>query len=336
MNIQWVIIHELSKVSGRTGAKVKLSNSILDQQHEDVIELVTELNSRYKTKTENYGVFDPEEPTRFHAEFNTYHGGQTEPSFITFTKQVTQDLREKIDSNAPARGGFLIFARYDEYRPYVGVFLVRDTRGMHFKRNTTIDAFDVSRVEHIDFEKMAMACRINLDAFSTNESRYLSFINKKNDTLSQYFTSWISSTDMETNHADTQHLFDMLRGLPTPAGADGVVPDSTTFLSTVSRFINEQPQKIVSLKQLGTTFYGDEMTLLNYAEEQGLPINGEFKAHSQVMKKFTRVSASADRIDLAFPQEFYNDVVRINENNPNQIIIESEALADAVRQMVAN
>ena len=174
MKLHQVIIHELQKQGGKTGAKLRSSNGLMNSDHSEVINLITELNNRYKNRNENYGIFDEQNRTRFHDEFEQYFNDKaSNERFIEFTKRVSNDLKEKVDTVAPAKGGYLIFASYTEKREFLGIFLIRDTQGVILKRNSTVKTFDIGKVEHIDFEKMAMACRINLRSFSSKAERYL-------------------------------------------------------------------------------------------------------------------------------------------------------------------
>jgi nucleoid-associated protein len=333
MTIHQVIIHELQKQGGKTGAKLRSSKGIMDCTNEEVINLITELNNRYKNRNENYGIFDQQNPTRFHNEFQKYTSDKTDLAFTEFTKQVSSDLREKVDSVAPAKGGYLIFANYSDHRDFIGVFLVRDTNGTILTRNAQVQTFSIGKVEHIDFEKMAMACRINLKLFDSSAGRYLSFINKKSDTISKYFTSWISTTDTESNEQDTLYLYKILKSLEPPKDEHGVILDRDLFLDSVYRHISSTPEKQINIRDLGLIYYKDENVILNYAEQNEISINTEFKGHSSALKRFIQIRAKADNIELAFQHNQYKSIVRIV--NDTQIIIESTSLVDKIKQQIA-
>ena len=57
-------------------------------------------------ENENYGIFDAGSPTRFHEEFKLYSKNPNTTQFVNFSHRVSNDLREKIDAVAPARGGY--------------------------------------------------------------------------------------------------------------------------------------------------------------------------------------------------------------------------------------
>ncbi|MDA3616791.1 nucleoid-associated protein [Polluticaenibacter yanchengensis] len=335
MKITQVVIHEIEKIAGKTGATLSPYDTTVDHTDDRVIKLVTELNDRYKNRSETYGVFDKKNQTAFHKGFENYYKENTEDSFIAFTKQAAEDLRVRIDSNSPAKGGYLIFAHYEQNRKFVGVFLVRNTLGLSFKRNSKAKKFDIDNVQHIDFENLAMACRISIDSYKKSEIRYLSFINKKGDDISQYFTRWISSVDTETNESDTNLLLDLLHRVPTPNDPETNQPiDRTDFLDRVYSAVKSTPGRIVNIRNLSETFYGNADYLTSNIETFGISINGEFKAHPKVMKKFIQIRAKADNIELSFPHSAFKTLVRIDQTDKSKIIISSENLANKIQQMI--
>lgn len=335
MQIKNVIIHEIKKPAQRIGAKIVISNTCMDANEDVIVALIENLNERYKNKSETYGVFDTANETRFHGEFNTYHKRPTEASFIKFTKKTAGDLKDIITNIAAAKGGFLVFARYTSYKDFIGIFLVRDTDGMLFKRNSAVKSFSIKKAQHIDFEKMAMACRINMQAFKDKEQRYLSFINKKSDSLSKYFSNWISATDSDSDETDTQYLYKLLKSVDTPPDADGNPQTKETLLEKVYKHIQSADRR-VNVQELSRSFYDDENFLTNYANTNDLRITGEFKAHKTVLRKFVQIRARANNIEIIFSKDLYNTTVRIPTDNPNQIIIDSAELANKIRGEVGN
>jgi nucleoid-associated protein YejK len=331
MDIKYVIVHNINKVTGRTGATIQTSEHTLDNTDENVIKLVTELNDRYRVKNQTNGVFNPEATTRFRSELETFLNQSDEESFIGFTQRTAGDLRTQIDPIAPARGGFLVFAQYHDYRDYVAVFFVRDTKGMLFRMHG--GSFNINQIDHIDFEKMSMACRINEELFSTITGRYLSFINKTTDAASKYFSSWISAADIETNKEDTKNLHELFKTLEPPVDEQGNQQNKDEFLNNVYRHITSSPLKQVNISDLSRTYFGDETFLSQEIDRQGLNINTEFKAHPGMLRRFAQVRAKANGIELNFPQNLYREVIRISDNNPDQIIIDSPALAREVEQL---
>jgi nucleoid-associated protein len=333
MKINHIIIHELEKEGGILGAKLETYDSTIDHTDVRVLKLVNEINNRYKNKNEIYGVFDKENPTTFHDSFNSYFNDNlSETEFIKFSKLASEDLRIRIDNNAPAKGGYLIFVNYEALRKFVGVFLVRNTLGLSFntknkkQKNKT---FNIDNVKHIDFENLAMACRINTEAYRNTEIRYLSFINSKSDEMSKYFTRWISSSDTETNQADTLLFFNLMSKIEIPINkVTGEKYDRVEFLDTIYKNVYSSADKLVNVRNLSESFFESPEFLSNYMEEKEIKINGEFKPHSTTFKKFIEINVKADKVELSFPNSIYKTIVKVIGS---QIIIESENLAKAIK-----
>ncbi len=335
MKITHLIIHELEKEKGITSAKVVLYNDVLDNTDVRIVKLIAELNNRYKYRNENYGIFDKDNPTIFHSSFEKYYKNQNENEFINFTKEAASDLRKRIEDIAPAKGGYLIFARYTLIKDFVAVFIVRNILGLSFKPDSK--KLNIDDVEHIDFEHLAMACRISIASFKKKEIRYLSFISKNSDDMSRYFTKWVSSADTETNAEETKKLYDLLQIINLPKDPDtGKKYKREDFLERVYHFVNNTPGKTINLGSLSEKFYGDPKTIIDKVEEEGIIINGEFKAHSAQLKNFIQIQAKADDIELTFPKSLYRSIVRIDPKDKTQIIIKSELLAKEIISSAKN
>lgn len=335
MEIKQIIIHELEKEVGETNAKIKLYDDLLDVEDKRIIRLLAELNSRYKYRNENYGIFDAKKPTAFHSTFESYYKAQSDSHFIKFTQVSANDLRDRIESVAPAKGGFLIFARYKQIKDFVGVFIVRNTTGFSFSRGSK--KFNIDSVEHIDFENLAMACRINVAAFKRKDIRYLSFIGKSSDDMSRYFTKWVSSANTETNAEETRKLYDLLNAVETPKDKEtGKTYKREEFLDKVYHYINNSPGKTVNLSGLGERFWEDSKYLIDFAEKNDIILNGEFKANPKELRNFVEIRAKADNVEIAFPKSEFRKKVRLDNKLKDQIIITSQKLADEIRNLISN
>lgn len=336
MKINQIIIHELVKEGGSIGANLIHYSSVIDNADVRVVKLVNEINKRYKNRNETYGVFDSEKTTEFHTSFEAYFKSNlSEKKFIEFSILASKDLEKRIDSNAPAKGGYLIFVNYEASRHFVGVFLVRNTLGLSFSTNNKNKEFNIDDVQHVDFENLAMACRINVEAYRKTEIRYLSFINTKADEMSKYFTRWISSSDTETNKEDTERFYDLICEIEPPADKEtGEIISKTDFLDRIHKNVLSIPGRLINIRDISNSFFDDSNHLSNEMERLNMQMNGEFKAHSTSLKKFVEIKASADLVELSFPHSVYKTIVSFDENDRNKIIINSEKLATKILAMI--
>lgn len=330
MKINYVVVHELQKEVNRTGASLKLSSNLLDID-ENCIELITELNKRYSALSITYANFVDDEFSIFPREFCTYYEDRNEATFLNFSNNTIKKLKDIVKNNAPSKGGYLVFADYEDHGNFVGIFLIRNTTGKLFEQDTKTLNFKINTSVHIDFEKMAMACRINTDFYSRNEGRCLSFIKKGNADISNYFIEWISCSDKEDNTKDTLYLKEMLDVIPAPFNECGESIDRDDFREKVYKQIKNNDKSYVDLKILGKVLYDDEKKFTEFAQERELPINTEFKANPKILKKIINVNIKADHISLDFPHRYLNEKVIITPDLPNTIIINSSILAEKLR-----
>jgi nucleoid-associated protein YejK len=338
MNISRVVIHELEKQQGIVGANLTAFDSTIDHTDEKVVDLIKELNNRYRNRNETYGIFDNEDPTVFHKSFDKYHEKQTDKTFVDFTKDASTDLKIRVNNIPSAKGGYLIFAHYEYFQNFVSVFLVRNTTGLTLKKSALGKKFDLDNVQHIDFENLAMACRINLDNFKKEDMRYLSFISKKgDDNTSKFFTGWLSSCPLESNKEDTQGLFSLFQNVDLPIDIEtGESRTRQELLEFVHTVIKNTSKGTVNIRNISKAIYDDENFLPTYIEQNKIIINGEFKAHPSTLKKFIHIKAKADNVELSFPHTAYRSIVRFDERDPSQIIVRSQSLVDQIRLSLNN
>lgn len=333
MKVGRVIIHELFKPIGSSGAKLSKSNSLMDPTHNEVILLVDELNKRYRRRDEKQGVFDKKNPTKFHESFADFHIKETDASFIKFTHTSAENLRDRIEGIGPAKGGYLVFATYEDYRYYCSVFFVRDTTSIAFKRNKTVNNFDLRKVEHIDFERLAMACRINMSSFNEENQKYLSFIHTKRDDLSKYFINWISSSDTVSSEEDTRSLLKALRTIPIPNNPDTNQPfERDEVIRRAHQHILAAFDRNVNLYELSKNVLGDEDYLPEFIFKNHPEIPTDFRAHNPALRQFVKVYAKADNIEVNFyPSAFREGKVKFDDVDKSQLIIKSQQIVDQIR-----
>lgn len=329
MEVKRVIVHELKKQVKATKASLDLSEKelVID---ETAVRLVTELNNRYINLNSTHAVFaDGEEEAVFPTEFKEYSSKLTSAAFKSFSVKTIKNLKERVEGLAPAKGGYLVYVDYTENGDFLGVFLIRNTSGMLFRKAGSSKTFKINPSEHIDFEKMAMGCRINKSLFANGGARYLSFVKRRNEELSDYFVNWIAANDSVDDLQDTKNLYELLREIDVPNDDAGQPMDRSAFLEKVFDFIVGSERK-VNLKTLSAQFYGDDNKLTQVSDQKGIQINSEFRANTRILKKFKLVKVKSDDIELSFPNRLYNTKVRVDQSNGNMVVIESESLANKI------
>lgn len=334
MNVDKIIVHQLIKNESEQRASVDISRDLLDI-NELSVNLVQKLDASYKKTQITYAFFDTENRNIFPEEFQNYIEDGSDVSFIQFSQNAMSNLRDKVEGISPAKGGFIVFSQYEvDGRGYVGIYLIRDTIGMLFRKDRGRSAFIINPTEHLDLDKLAMACKIDLDQYRANNGKYLSFMKRKMNDLSEYFVNWVSVSDRESNKILTQNLFSLVNQVNLPRDDNNQEISRDAFRAEVYRYVNSLPTKIVNINDLSEHFYSDETYLADFAERNNISINTEFTPVSSEMKKFVQIDLDSDGIHVQFSRKELNTKVRFDRQNRNVVIIESEQFATALRQEI--
>ena len=95
-------------------------------------------------------------------------------------------------------------------------------------------------------------------------------------------------------------------------------------------------KKKVNLKMLSMSLFDDENIIIDYANNEGLDINTEFKIDNEIYKQFIIVEVS-DKFgnSLRFTKGNENDMIIISDDK-KKIIINSEELAKKLSEILNN
>lgn len=299
------------------------------------VNLVQKLDASYKRTDITYAYFDQAGQNVFPNEFGNYIQNETGNSFLTFSQNTILNLKDKVESIAPAKGGFLVFSQYRiNDRDYIGIYLIRDTIGMLFRKDRGRSAFIINPTEHLDLDKLAMACKIDLGHYRANDGKYLGFMKRKMNDISEYFVNWISVSDRESNKTLTQNLLSLINLASLPRDQDGQELSREAFRTEVYRYVSTLPAKMVNVNELSEHFYSDETYLANFAETNNISINTEFRPDSSEMKRFVQIDLEEDGIHVQFSRREINTKIRFDRQNRNIVIIDSHRFANALRSEI--
>jgi nucleoid-associated protein len=334
MEVQKISVHYISKTEGEQKARVDLSNNLLDLDYR-AESLINNLNESYRKSQITYAVFDKADENVFPRLFDRHISCASPDSFLDFSREAAKNLKNRIENISPAKGGFLVFSQYkNENKNYLSVYLIRDTIGILFKKDDPTASFKINPAEHLDLDKLAMACRINIDQYRSNEGKYLSFLKRKMNDISVYFTNWIAAKDQESNKTITQDFYQLINLVACPVDEKGTGTSRELFKKNIFDYVKTLPAKIVNLNDISQHFYNDSSYLIEFAENKNFNIDTEFQPDEKVMKQFVSIDLVSDGISIRFSRGLINNKVRFDEQNKNVVIIESEKFANDLREMV--
>ncbi|RZJ71537.1 nucleoid-associated protein [Flavobacterium sp.] len=330
MNLQKIIVHELQKTSGREATEVIASTELLTID-DDSNELISSLLGSYSSDKLLNAQFDRSPGKYFPVRFDDYIvGSRTAQDFIDFTTDAIGNLAQIIRRKIAAKGGYVLFCEYTSNgTPFVGIFLIRDVEGKILRREGT--SYTIGRIEYLDTSHLAMACRIN-ERLLNSEQNYLTFTQLRQQEVSDYFTDWICVLQLQSSSEFTKALYDIISNLPLPIDDETNQPYSVDEVrDMVFEIARGNPRKEISISTVGEQVYGNRHIIREYADLNNISIDSEFRYDKRALRKFIQLSINKDGINLKFSRGDLGTKVFASEDNPNQVIIESERLAAALR-----
>ena len=321
MNIQIgaVIIHEIAKKEGQTGANLTLTDKVLDGENLQIKEIVSQLDKSFSKKTLRMARFSDD---GFKSEISDFE----KIDLVKSSKSLSRRLRDGIQNALHAKGGYIVFCQYKTIRNYFSVFLVRNTKGSFLERKAMSREWDIKSVQHLDVKHFAMGMRINLSLLKSNPtSRYIQLVRGQTD-ISEYFENWIGLEDRKRETEDGDIFYDeIIEKIKIPDG----IEDREAFKREVFNYAKLKKKKI-NLQDFGRHFYNDEEEITRHCEDKGIDLDGEFNLNNDQLKKLFRISVSADGIKLDAPRsKFSQSGIRVSGSN---VIIISKNLADEIRK----
>lgn len=329
MKVNRIIIHEIQKKEHKDPNPPILSKSIVPID-DNSVETTTELNDRYKNAGEARGAFEDNAPTNFKGEFDKYLILQNDNSFLELSKSVTNELFKVLTIAKSAKGGYIVFADYESYGNFVGIFLIRNKKGSVFNIDNITKSFVINNSIHIDYEHLAMACRINKTTYQNKADSYLTFINRKNID-SQFFCKWIGATELTKDTENNKCLLKILREIDLPLDENNVKIERNDFLNQVKNYAISTPKKEIDIREIGTMFFKDSKKIIDYASQNQMPISTIFKPKSEIFRRYTNIIVRTDKIELSFPHNYLEEK-KIDFIGNDSIVIHSESLANEIRE----
>lgn len=327
MEIKNAIIHNVRKEL-KCDATIEYSKETLNLRDEKCLSLFEELYTFF-SKSLKYGIFSSKEDTVFHEKFNDYLNS-TKKDFISLSKDVLPDLKTRMDSIPQSKGGYVIFAEIkNQNEDFFVIFVVRDKTGKQFSYKD--DTMHINEVIHIDTNKLAMACRINVQSYQNEKDRYLSFLSTTQDEASKYFQKWLGAEAQSKSQEDTKALRTIVSNIDIPTDEDGNSMSREQFREKIFDLCSKTFSKDINLRAVSEEVWKDPDYISKYAATNGITINDEFTADETELKKMKKYSITSDKIKLDFPPEYIGDKVYPDPKNEDIVIIKSKLFADKLR-----
>ncbi|MCX6154081.1 MAG: hypothetical protein NT007_07975 [Candidatus Kapabacteria bacterium] len=335
MNLQFAIIHELKKDQAAQQGDKRLSTNLLNLDDKN-IEFIIKLNDLFANHVYNYthAIFDKEEKQVFPKKFKEFYDNQNQERFKKFTIEIMDKLVDEV-KNTRAKGGYIVFAKYIiSQKSIFSICMLRETNGFTFTEDKS-NNINPTSVEHLDLDKLTMACQIDLNKYEINKEKYLKFTkNTKMSDVSDYFYKWIAIdfTSKSESKICNEKLIDIINNISLPI-IEGNELSRDDFRKKSLEYINSRPDNLISLQSLGEHFYIDNpQSFFDYATENQIEIDTEFRKHPQTLKKLWKFDTEIDNIRLGFRYDDYRKgKIKLDPTDKSKITITSEKLVERIR-----
>lgn len=330
--LEYVVIHQLLKEQTKSVATCKLSKQLLPIDDTNK-EFVGKLHDLFTNHVYNYthALFESNKQ-KFPKELNTFIKKQDNKSFLLFTENIMKLLVEEV-KNTQAKGGYIVFAKYHNTKNLFTINILRETKGFRLIDEES-NSINPGFIRHLDLDKLAMACQIDLDKLSINQDKYIRITkNQKMADVSKYFYKWlaIDQEKISNTKENNEKLLDIINSIDELPIVDGKQISREEFKKQILNYIKIKPDKNINLKDIGLYFYPENQNiLLDFAQAHDINIDIEFKYHSATLKKLVKFDVEVDNIRLAFSfEDKQMGKIRINGNT---VIINSAKLVQRINE----
>lgn len=207
INLKGLVIHHVIKNAGTTNSSAKHAQNLLSIGDNEKMFIAKIHKAYFESSKPIYGIFANED-LRFKNNLSDFI---SKNDFMAFSKQATDHYRLRISDSAPATGGFLIFAHFEnteKKNEYMLVMTITNKDGFVVSE----EELTLEGIKSLDLSKIDVACMINLTKWNNIDSgmdieskTYLSFA-KGNKDVSFYFMSFIDCDNKTTKTESTNRL----------------------------------------------------------------------------------------------------------------------------------
>ncbi|MCB0572406.1 MAG: nucleoid-associated protein [Phaeodactylibacter sp.] len=305
LELHHLIIHELEKEADSADASVFLTDAVIPAGEKAEL-LLDKLNRTLAQKEDVLsGYLSSPEDALFPGYFqHLLDEGLGQKAFVTFSRETMNALQLALQGVVGAKGGYLVYADYSEFdQRMLGIFLVRDTEGIVFRKDEAGGAFELNTITYLNTDKLAMACRIRVDRYDGGQGRCVELIKhaKSQKEISDYFIHWVGLERPESSREMTASFLQMATELPLPEEAGtGQQMDESRFREKVLQFAMSSPQKTINVGHFEKEFYGEAQPVQQYMEDNGLALDEEFRFDRKALREFYNYKVSSEKIYLYF------------------------------------
>jgi nucleoid-associated protein len=308
--IQRYIIHEVHKeakkgepssqpetpkleLSAAIGPVDSFASKLISETHKSFGESTTLKNTH----------FESGHSTRFHTSLIQYLEGNTAELFYSYTVESLKDLRDRIEKEPFATGGYYLFSDYHyDGRRFLSAVLLRKKDGINFRKAK--DVFIPVDGQNMNIEKIAMGFRLNHGIYISADSdkNYIALVTNQKEKLSGYFKDWVQAAGVISDDKNTSAFVKIINNIDMPMDENRQPRFNSRdeMKRACYELVEQNPNKTISLQYLSEQFYGPERKgyIAEFASQKDITIDPEFRRAPSIMKRLVTIKAKVNGIEL--------------------------------------
>ncbi len=217
-----LIIHKLNKeLHGPASIELRQEEMAISPVTQRLVEQLCDLYAAKPGK--GYGKFEEDEASFPLPRLLRQHVQQGALDFTELTRQMMQHLQERVQEEALASGGFVLFIRERQSAAsdFLLVAIITEAQG------TALNAgLEMVASPYLDLANLRVAGKIDLAAWQSDSGRYISFLKGRTD-VAQYFKRFLGCNDVVAALKETQKL---IKGIEQFAETQQLEPEARNQL----------------------------------------------------------------------------------------------------------
>lgn len=283
--------------------------------------LCDEIRSVFRKSSPVLGNFSKEDGTEGQLSqlLNRLREDSSQSSFVDFSRNAVEALRERMKVTPMATGGLVIFVEYEhDERRFLMVALVSETHVPWFD-----EKMKLRENEAIDLKKLRHGVRIDMGELDDTTANCVAVLSSKGRESARYFDEFVDFVKREDPAAIASKLYHRIEAF---AKLHSVEPEKVSAMHEhVYSYWRERRKEgvPVSIEGFGNAAMPDDPgPLIEFlsAEDSGIP--GEFQPPpDSAMRRFTRFSETEDGLTLSFAKGRWAQSVKWDESGGRRRII---------------
>lgn len=333
MDIVNAAVYELVKNRNEQGATVRPPKDGEIERSDSLNGLLQKVLQSYNSRCSRHsGSFEEDvENFRFSVNLKDFLDGDN--GFIDFTAVAMERLRNAIKDVTFASGGFLIFVRYTHNeRDMFLVAKLNKESGEFFSANLS----EVVESSYLNVDNLQVAARVDVNAWSANEDRYLTFVMKQDKGRpSDYFKDFIGCRIDQDSKVESKKLVRVVKDFVAAQIENNAIPaDFAPDLQQraydyVEALHRQDPTATLCFEALSNAVWPEEpqafLEFINGHDEQ--PSTG-FIPDRTALKSLSNINYKSKELTLKTTYRFKQQHIRVDgdsvviENAPDKLISE--------------